>query len=138
MLAACRRAAVLGAAVILALTACSNHESAVNRRPQSGSATASPANGIQQITIDAGDDYRFHPSTVVVFPGKVQVVLKHTGTGAPHDWQLPQFPADFVPITPAGQTSEATFVAPAPGRYQFVCTIHRAQGQVGTLIVKPG
>jgi plastocyanin len=26
-------------------------------------------------------------------------------------------------------------MAPAPGKYTFVCTIHQAQGQIGTLIV---
>jgi plastocyanin len=91
--------------------------------------------GVQQITITAGDDYRFHPATFTVHPGRVRVVLKHPGTGAPHNWQLSDFPADFVPLTPAGQTSSATFDAPAPGRYRFVCTIHVKLGQVGTMIV---
>ena len=100
-----------------------------------GSAVASEVNGVQQITITAGDDYRFHPSTFTVHPGKVEVILKHPGTGAPHNWQLSDFAADFVPLTAAGQTSRATFMAPSPGKYQFVCTIHVAQGQVGTMIV---
>jgi plastocyanin len=68
----------------------------------------------------------------------VEIILKHTGTGAPHDWQLSGFPADFVPLTNGGQTRMATFVAPAAGRYEFVCTIHVRQGQRGTLIVAPG
>lgn len=131
-----RRVAALLAAATLALTACSNTEASVNRRPLSGSGTASMVNGVQQITLDAGDDYRFHPSTFTVHPGPVEVILHHTGSGAPHNWQLVGFPADFVPLVSAGQTSMATFQAPAkPGRYQFECTIHVAQGQVGTMIV---
>jgi plastocyanin len=137
MLAVVRRCACLLGAAAMALTACSNGQGAVNRRPQSGSATASDTNGVQQITLEAGDDYRFHPSTIIVHPGTVRVVLHHPGTGAPHNWQLVGFPADFVPDTPAGETSQATFVAPSPGRYKFECTIHVAQGQVGTLVVNP-
>ena len=122
-------------AAVLALTACSNNRSAVNRRPQTGTATASAVAGVQQVTIDAGDDFRFHPSTVVVHPGRVRVILHHTGTGAPHDWSLTGLPKDFVPLVSAGQTGQVTFVAPPPGRYPFVCTMHAAQGMSGTLVV---
>jgi plastocyanin len=135
-MSAARRAAYLVAAATVALTACTNTEPAVNRQPQSGSATASVTNGIQQITISAGDDYRFHPSRVTVHPGRLRVVLTHPGTGAPHNWQLPGRPDDDVPLTAAGQTHSVTFQTPAPGSYRFICSIHVAQGQVGTLIVK--
>jgi plastocyanin len=130
-----RRAGLLAAGGMIILTACSNTQSPVNRRPYSGSALASVVNGVQQVTIDVGDDFRFHPSTITVHPGRVQIVLKHTGTGAPHDWQVTDFPADFVPLTNSGQTRTGTFIAPAPGRYEFECTIHLRQGQRGTLIV---
>lgn len=135
-MSALRRAACLLAVGGFVLVACTNTQSPANRRPQSGAATASVIAGVQQITIQAGDDYRFHPSTITVHPGKVEVILHHPGTGAPHNWQLTGFPADFVPLTAAGQTSKATFIAPAPGKYRFICTIHVAQGQTGTLIVK--
>ncbi|MGH8862234.1 MAG: cupredoxin domain-containing protein [Jatrophihabitantaceae bacterium] len=123
-------------ASVLVLGACSNTESSVNRRPHTGTATASTVAGVQQVRIEAGDDYRFHPSTIVVHPGTVEIVLVHTGTGGPHDWSLTGFPADFVPLTNAGDTRVARFVAPSPGKYQFVCTIHARQGQTGTLVVR--
>jgi plastocyanin len=100
--------------------------------------TASTVNGVQQVTIYAGDTYRFTPSTITVHPGQVQVMLVHTGTGAPHDFSVLGFPADFVPLVRPGGTSVASFTAPAPGTYTFVCTIHQAQGQTGTLIVTAG
>ena len=50
---------------------------------------------------------------------------------------LTKFPSDFVPDTSAGQTNSMTFTAPSPGTYQFVCTIHTAQGMTGTLVVLP-
>jgi plastocyanin len=120
----------------LLLAGCSNHSASINRRPQSStSATASTVNGVQQVTIYAGDTYRFSPDIITVHPGLVRVVLVHTGTGAPHDFQVLGFPADFVPLVSPKGTSSATFTAPAPGRYTFVCTIHQTQGQIGTLIV---
>ena len=90
---------------------------------------------VQQVTIVVSDTYRFDPDVITVHPGKVKITLMHTGTGAPHDLSVLGFPADFVPLVQPGGTSSATFIAPAPGSYKFVCTIHVTQGQTGTLIV---
>jgi plastocyanin len=128
---------LLGAVLLGSVLDGCSRQGAINRRPVTGTGTASVVNSVQQITIKAGDDYRFHPSTVVVHPGRVEVILQHPGTGAPHTWMLTGFPADFVPTTQAGQTRRATFTTPSPGRYEFVCTIHRRQGQRGTLVVLP-
>ena len=119
------------------LTGCQS-QSAINREPHSGSSTAATVDGVQQVTLTTNQSYRFSPSTVTVHPGKVQIVLRHLGTGAPHDWQLTGFPDDFVPLVTPGQQKSIEFTAPAPGKYTFVCTIHVAQGQTGTLIVLPG
>lgn len=133
-------AAVLTVAVA---AACSNQDSPINRPGNSGSGTASLVNGVQQITLTAGDDYRFHPATFTVHPGKVDVVLRNTGAGAPHEFEVTGFPATFVSLTPAGETKQATFTAPPltngkTTEYEFVCAIHVRQGQVGTMIVTPG
>jgi plastocyanin len=135
-----RRRVAQGAVLagLAALAGCTNAEPAVNKQALPGSATASMVNGAQQVHINAGDDYRFRPSNITVHPGRVRIVLHHTGSGAPHDWELVQFPADFVPQIFGGQTASATFTAPAPGRYKFECTIHVRQGQIGYLTVKPG
>lgn len=103
--------------------------------PKAGG-TASTVNGIQQITVHA-KDFSFTPSTITVHPGKVRIVLVNDGGGAPHDWELTDFPADFVPLASNGETREATFTAPSPGRYEFVCTIHTRQGMTGALVVLP-
>ncbi len=124
----------------LVLSACSNREATVNKRPQSGSATASMVNGVQQVILRSGVDLRFHPSTITVHPGKVRVILMNTakpGAGPPHNVQAPKLPGLTIPLIPAGGSGEAVFNAPSPGRYSFVCTIHAAQGQYGLLIVKP-
>lgn len=126
-------------AAVGALLSCTNTESPINRTPQSGTVTASEVDGVQRITLDVGDDYRFHPATFYVHPGRVEVTLKNTGSGAPHDFQVTKFPSDYVgQVQQPGQTQSSTFGTPSPGRYQFVCTIHVRQGMVGTMIVARG
>jgi plastocyanin len=136
-----RRLVSLVATVVLAgaLASCSNREASINKNPHTGAGTASAVAGVHQITIRAGSDYRFHPSRVTVSPGPLRVVLVNTeptGQGAPHNLQVNGVPGAYVPLVAAGETSRLTFTAPAPGTYRFVCTIHVAQGQIGTLIVK--
>ena len=125
--------AVLAAGV---LTGC-QRQSAINREPHTGSSTAASTDGVQQVTITTDQSYRFSPSTITVHPGKVRIVLVHTGSGAPHDWSLLGFPDAYVPLITPGQQKSVEFTAPAPGKYTFVCTIHVSQGQTGTLIVLP-
>ncbi len=130
-------AAVLPAAVVAGLLGGCSSQAAVNRGPHTGSATASEVDGVQQVAVEATDAYRFNPSTITVHPGKVRIVLTNVGKGAPHNWSLTGFPDAFVPLATAGTTRQATFTAPAVGRYTFVCTIHVNQGQTGTLVVAP-
>lgn len=127
-----------GVAVAMLVASCSNTNSIAAKRPHLGSATASPVAGVQQITIKTGNDLRFHPSTLIVHPGRVRVVLDNTavsGTGPPHDLQVTGLPGAFIPSTQPGHEQSVTFIAPAPGRYDFLCTFHATQGQTGTLIV---
>lgn len=125
----------LSAAIAAALSGCSG-QTAAQKAPHTGSATASTVNGVQQVTVHV-TDFRFHPSTITVHQGRVRVILINDGGGTPHDWQLPKFPSDWVPLTNNGQSKQTTFTTPGPGRYQFVCTIHTQQGMTGTLVVLP-
>jgi plastocyanin len=133
-----RRASLVVLALVL-LAGCSNRESPTNKRPHSGTGTASAVNGVQQLTITTGVDLRFHPSTIVVHRGEVRLTLKNvptSGGGPPHDLQVTGFPAANVPLIAAGESASVTFMAPAPGTYNFVCSIHTTQGQTGKLIVQ--
>ena len=121
----------------MTLSACSNREPSVNKRPHGGSTTASAVDGLQTITVDATNTYRFNPSTITVHPGLVRIELHNVGkngVGAPHDWALPTVSVT-TPLVSAGKVDTVTFMAPSPGHYTFVCTIHRKQGQTGTLVV---
>ena len=128
---------LLVAGLVAGLLAGCQSQSAINREPHAGSSTAAAVDGAQQVTITTDQSYRFDPSTITVHPGKVRIVLRHTGTGAPHNWSLLGFPDAFVPLVSPGEQKSIEFTAPAPGKYTFVCTIHVAQGQTGTLIVLP-
>jgi plastocyanin len=133
-----RRIAVALLALV-ALAACTNREAAVNKRAHNGTGVATLVGGVQQVVIRSGVDLRFHPSTIVVHPGRVRIVLVNTaqpGAGPPHDLQATGLPGVDVPLATAGSTQSVTFDAPAPGTYNFVCSIHAAQGQTGKLIVK--
>jgi plastocyanin len=140
---AARAAGCAGAAIaLLAAAGCSNREAAVNKNPHTGVAVAHVVDGIQQLRVTTGLDYRFHPSTIIVHPGRVRIVLANTESGTaggpPHNLQVTGLPGIAVPLAYPGGAAEDTFTAPAPGRYRFVCTIHVAQGQTGVLVVKPG
>lgn len=135
MIPARRAVAGTGALIAVLLGGCSNTRGAATRQTYSGSATAAVVNGVQQVTLTVGPSFRFDPSTITVHPGRVKITLHHTGTGSPHDWQLSVVPGAYIPELGDNQTQSVSFTAPAPGQYQFVCTIHVRQGQTGTLIV---
>jgi plastocyanin len=133
------RRASLAVLALMLLAGCSNRESPTNKRPHAGTATASAVDGVQEVVMTSGVDLRFHPSTLVVHSGKVRIVLENTakpGAGPPHNVIFAGLPGADVPLATAGQTESVTFIAPAPGTYNFVCSIHANQGQTGKLIVK--
>jgi plastocyanin len=134
------KAAVFAAALTAVLVAgCSNREAEVNKRPHAGTALATEVDGFQQVVIRSGVDLRFSPSTIVVHPGRVRIVLvntAHAGAGPPHDLQFSGLPGDDVPLVAAGHALAVTFMAPAPGTYRFICSIHLRQGQTGKMIVR--
>jgi plastocyanin len=135
-----RSPAVAAFAVACALlSACSSEKPAPPpQSSQPDSVTLTPAaDGSQSVEVDADDGHRFHPSTVRAVPGPIRVTLKHVGTGAPHNWTIRSLPAAHTSLTSAGQSNSVSFVISKPGDYRFVCTIHEAQGQVGTLVVRP-
>jgi plastocyanin len=127
--------AVVAIGCAAAVLASCTTEASINRRPQGGTATATVVDGLQVVVVKAGDTYRFDPATIIVHPGRVRIALVNEGKGAPHDWTLDGLPGAATALASSGETKTATFTAPAPGTYLFVCTIHRKQGQTGKLVV---
>jgi plastocyanin len=128
-------------AVLAALATVSGcaREAAVNSEPHTGTGVASTVDGMQQVVLRTGVDLRFHPSTIIVRPGKVRLVLENTakpGAGPPHNLHVGGLPGADIADVQAGFSASVTFTAPEPGTYDFVCTIHASQGQTGKLIVR--
>lgn len=132
------RIAAVVVALAVVITGCTNRQASPNRRGHPGSETASTVNGVQQVTLTVNDTFRFDPSVVTVHQGTLKITLRHTGSGAPHDFSLNRFPADHTGLVNAGGTTSTMFTTPSPGTYTFECTLHVAQGMTGTLIVLPG
>lgn len=137
-----RACAVLAMAGVLALGACSNENSPQANAGHPGTGTATPAaGGVQRIVVDTGPSLRFYPSTIVVHPGKVQLVLVNQRVGGsggpPHDLKVYGIPGATTPYVQSGHRVSIEFTAGSPGRYHFVCLLHVQQGQTGTLVVRP-
>ncbi len=127
----------VGCALLLVLAACGQPDNpARGESGQPDAVTLTPGpDGRQSVEVDAGDDFRFHPSVINAEPGPVRLTVKHVGKGAPHTWRAPQLPRASVPLTTAGQSTTVRFTIDRPGDYRFLCSIHEAQGQVGRLVV---
>jgi plastocyanin len=127
------RVAAFGAtAIALLLASCTSSSG----RPDTGSTTAVDVNGIERVVIKTGPDRLFHPNTITVHPGTVRLILDnriHNAAGEPHNLTFDTFAAGTVPLVRPGEHRAVTFTAPAPGRYQFVCTIHA--GMTGVMVV---
>ncbi len=89
----------------------------------------------RMIQIEAGSFY-FNPSEIRVKKGET-ITIELTSVDMMHDFNIDEFNV-ALPITPAGETNSVTFVADKAGEFEYYCSVgqHRANGQVGTLIVE--
>lgn len=116
----------------------------------SGAATAtSPANlgkvttgpdGVQQVTLETEDDYKFTPDHFTVRPGQVRLTVDNVGKQMAHNFRFTAgtgpatIPAQ-IPFLGPGQQQTITFTVQQPGAYPFQCSFHVQLGQVGTMTV---
>jgi uncharacterized cupredoxin-like copper-binding protein len=100
---------------------------------------AAGADGVQQLTLEVGNDMRFEPSAMIVKAGQpVELTLHNSGDTA-HDFSLSAGVAQPVKVSAAGgQTASATFSVSSPGTYSFDCSMpgHAMAGMRGTLIAQ--
>ena len=142
-----RRAAGLGVGMVLALLAgCSGsptHEMATSAAPSTaagvGKVTTSP-DGVQEITLQTQDDYRFTPSHFTVAPGKVRLTVTDVGKDMVHNFRFtpgkgPEPISANIPIVHPGEKQTVEFTVTKPGSYPFECTFHIPEGMVGTMTV---
>ncbi|GAA4742741.1 hypothetical protein GCM10023328_25210 [Modestobacter marinus] len=102
------------------------------------------ADGVQEITVETGDDYVFTPATFTVAPGEVRLTLLNSGEQMTHNLLFTEGagPAEIteqIPVLGPGKSETIEFTVTEPGEYPFECSFHVALGQVGTMTVSsPG
>ncbi|MCZ2829960.1 plastocyanin/azurin family copper-binding protein [Modestobacter sp. VKM Ac-2986] len=133
-----------GALVLAVLTGCSNSEPTLPEVTRATSADAgvvsTAPDGVQEITLETGDDYAFTPAAFTVAPGPVRLTVRNTAEQLTHNFLFTKGkgPADIaeqIPFLGPGDSKTIEFTAGAPGDYPFECSFHLALGQVGTMTV---
>ena len=132
--------ALLGLLVLPLATACggAGNHSAANETPTApSSATATTsADGVQQITIDTTDQFRFAPMTIRAHVGRLRIMLSDHGT-YPHNISFPSLHATSPTVSgnPGQQQTTFTVTFTHAGTYDFICTFHSSAGMKGQVTV---
>jgi plastocyanin len=130
--------------VLLVISGCSNSEPTLPEATRTtggdvGALSTAP-DGVQEITLETGDDYVFTPAAFTVAPGAVRLTVRNTAKQLTHNFLFTagQGPAEIteqIPVLAPGESKTIEFTATAPGDYPFECSFHAALGQVGTMTV---
>jgi plastocyanin len=114
------------------------------RTPDAAVGTVSTApDGVQEITLETGDDYVFTPATFTVAPGQVRLTVRNIATQLTHNFAFtpgtgPAVISEQIPVLGPGESDTIEFTVTAGGEYPFECSFHAALGQVGTMTVTGG
>jgi plastocyanin len=129
---------------LVALSGCTNTEPTLPQATRTaggdvGALTTAP-DGVQEITLETGDDYVFTPNTFTVAPGQVRLTVRNTAAQLTHNFMFskgkgPAAISEQIPILAPGETKTIEFTVTTPGDYPFECSFHAALGQVGTMTV---
>jgi plastocyanin len=90
---------------------------------------------VRVIEVEAGSFY-YSPDEIRVKKGEtVRIVLN--SVDMMHDFVIDELDIQ-TPIVRSGETNTVEFIADTAGTFEYYCSVgaHRAQGQVGTLIVE--
>lgn len=104
-----------------------------------GKVTTAP-DGVQEVTIQTEDDYRFTPDHFTVHAGQVRLTVTNVGHDYSHDFLFTpgKGPAPIpaqIPLLASGQKKTIDFTVTKPGDYPFQCSFHVDLGQVGSMTV---
>ncbi len=93
------------------------------------------ASDVTTIDLEAGSFY-YKPAEIRVKKGeKIKIVMK--SVDMMHDFNIDELGVK-IPITKSGETATVEFTADQVGEFEYYCSVgqHRANGQVGTIIVE--
>src|SRR3989304_7466645 len=90
---------------------------------------------LKEITVEASSFY-YDPKEIRIKLGDT-VRINLTAKDLTHDFNVDELGVDG-PVIKAGETTTIEFVADQTGEFEYYCSVgqHRANGQVGTLIVE--
>ena len=130
------------ATVPLLAAGCSSGSTGHHAAPASGPAASasaqSGAGGVQQITINATNDFRFDPATIHAHVGMLRVTLVDTGS-YPHNLAVASLHSTSKTVSgePGATSTTYTLTFANPGTFSFVCTYHSSAGMKGQFVVTP-
>lgn len=89
---------------------------------------------VKTFELEAGSFY-YQPNTITVKKGDTVKIVMNS-VSMMHDFNIDKLGVS-IPVTKAGESATVEFVADQVGEFEYYCSVgsHRAQGQVGTLIV---
>jgi plastocyanin len=136
--------AVLGSLALAgALAACGGGSTPAAATPSSvpgvGTVTTAP-DGVQQVTIQTQDNYKFAPTGFTVAPGRVRLTVVNAAASYTHSFRFsqgqgPEPIAATIPVLAPGERQTIDFTVQKPGSYRFECSFHTQLGQFGTMTV---
>ncbi len=97
--------------------------------------SAAPTEEVKIVDVEAGSFY-YKPNEITVKQGeKVRIVMN--SVSMMHDFNIDELGVK-MPIIQNGNTGTVEFTADKKGSFEYYCSVgqHRANGQVGTLIVQ--
>ena len=103
--------------------------------PPVEASTVPTAASATSFTVEARE-LSFSPSELTIPASGTSTIVLHDFGALAHNFTVDELRIQIV--APPGRTGEATLLDPAPGTYQFYCSIsgHKEAGMVGTLIVR--
>ena len=103
--------------------------------PPVEASTVPTAASATSFTVEARE-LSFSPSELTIPASGTSTIVLHDSGALAHNFTVDELRIQIV--APPGRTGEATLLDPAPGTYQFYCSIsgHKEAGMVGTLIVR--
>jgi plastocyanin len=98
------------------------------------------ADGVQEVTLQTPEDFRFIPNSFTVAPGEVRLTVVNVAKEMTHNFAFTAGagPAEIdagIDLLAPGQEMTIDFTVETPGDYPFECSFHAQLGQVGTMTV---
>jgi plastocyanin len=109
--------------------------------PKGLGTVSTASDGVQEVTLQTQDDYKFTPDHFTVAPGRVRLTVDNVAKATTHNFRFtpdagPAKITSEIPLLAPGQKATVDFEVATAGAYRFECSFHTQLGQVGTMTVR--